>query len=291
MTNELVSLALGGFGGAALRRADRANGQPNDTSITAPKKNSTEYAQPVDSVELSGTGRNEPGGSVGPAGGSVDPAGGGKKLSSEEQEQVRDLKQRDAEVRQHEQAHKAAAGSSAAGGPSFEFQTGPDGRQYAVGGEVQIDTSPVQGDPQATIAKMQQIRRAALSPAEPSGQDRAIAAQAQAAESEARRELREEQQSESTTGGRPAPVTSGAGGTQQPEIGAPSRDAGSNDVGRNRDNVTARVPSVANRIENQFTVGLIASEFQAASPQTRSDIQRPFAASKSAQGGLLDLIA
>ncbi|MCH8129990.1 MAG: hypothetical protein IIC70_08840, partial [Acidobacteria bacterium] len=60
---------------------------------------------------------------------------------------------------------KAAAGSNASGGPTFEFTTGPDGKRYAVGGEVQIDTSAVDGDPQATIQKMQQVRRAALAPA------------------------------------------------------------------------------------------------------------------------------
>jgi hypothetical protein len=61
---------------------------------------------------------------------------------------------------------------------SFTYQRGPDGAQYAVGGEVSIDLSPVQGDPQATIEKMRIVRAAAMAPAEPSGQDRAVAAQA-----------------------------------------------------------------------------------------------------------------
>lgn len=120
-------------------------------------------------------------------------------LSEEEQKQVDELKQRDAEVRRHEAAHKAAAGSYASGGPSFEFQAGPDGRRYAVGGEVQIDTSPVSGNPRATIAKMQQIRRAALAPASPSAQDRSVAAQAAQAEREARSELTQRDTDESTT--------------------------------------------------------------------------------------------
>lgn len=125
---------------------------------------------------------------------------GKTELTEEEKQQVEKLKQRDAEVRRHEQAHKAAAGGHAAGGPTFEFQTGPDGKRYAVGGEVQIDTSEVQGDPQATIAKMQQIRRAANAPAEPSAQDRKVAAQAAQAEQKARRELAE-QRAEKTRGG------------------------------------------------------------------------------------------
>jgi len=45
------------------------------------------------------------------------------------------LKARDREVRAHEAAHTAAAGSLAKGGPSFTFQRGSDGRLYAVGGE------------------------------------------------------------------------------------------------------------------------------------------------------------
>lgn len=46
-------------------------------------------------------------------------------------------------MRAHEQAHKTAAGGLAQGGATFEYQTGPDGKQYAVSGEVKIDTSPV----------------------------------------------------------------------------------------------------------------------------------------------------
>ena len=75
------------------------------------------------------------------------------------------------------------------GAVSFQYQTGPDGKRYAVGGEVPIDVSSVEGDPRATLAKMQQIRRAALAPASPSGQDRAVAAQASRIEAETRAAL------------------------------------------------------------------------------------------------------
>lgn len=95
-----------------------------------------------------------------------------------EQQQLAELKKRDAEVRAHEQAH-ASVGGSLAGSPSYQFETGPDGQKYAVGGEVQIDVAEVPGDPEATIAKMQQVRAAALAPAEPSGADRQIASDAQ----------------------------------------------------------------------------------------------------------------
>jgi hypothetical protein len=110
------------------------------------------------------------------------------ELSEQQQKEVQRLKERDREVRQHEQAHVAAAGRYAKGGPQYEFTRGPDGRQYATGGEVSIDTSPA-STPEATVAKMQQVRRAALAPAEPSPQDRRVAAEASAAEIKARQEL------------------------------------------------------------------------------------------------------
>ena len=94
-------------------------------------------------------------------------AGAPEQLSKEEQQEVAKLKQRDAEVRAHEQAHIAAGGHYVRGGANYEYQTGPDGKRYAVGGEVSIDTSPVPDDPQATITKMQTVRRAALAPAKP----------------------------------------------------------------------------------------------------------------------------
>ena len=95
----------------------------------------------------------------------------------QELQQIKELKARDTEVRTHEQAH-AAVGGQYAGSPSYEYQRGPDGTNYAVGGEVPIDVGVINGDPQATIDKMQTVRAAALAPAEPSGADRAIAADA-----------------------------------------------------------------------------------------------------------------
>lgn len=102
---------------------------------------------------------------------------GADGLTEEEREQVSELKQRDAEVRRHEQAHKAVGGQHA-GSISFTYEAGPDGQRYAVGGEVPIDTSAVAGDPAATIQKLQQVRSAALAPASPSAADQAIAARA-----------------------------------------------------------------------------------------------------------------
>ena len=112
-------------------------------------------------------------------------------LSEEEQNQVDDLKDRDTEVRVHEQAH-AAVGGQYAGSPSYEYQTGPDGKRYAVGGEVSIDVSEEE-KPEDTIQKMQIVRAAALAPAEPSSQDLKVAAEASQKENQARAEVSEQQ--------------------------------------------------------------------------------------------------
>lgn len=111
------------------------------------------------------------------------------ELSDEEEKLVRELSRTDQEVRQHERAH-AAAGGALAGAPSYTYQQGPDGQRYAVNGEVSIDVSPVQGDPEATIQKMQQVKAAANAPAQPSSQDRSVAAAADAISQQAQAELR-----------------------------------------------------------------------------------------------------
>jgi len=112
------------------------------------------------------------------------------QLSEDEARAVAELKARDQEVRTHELAHVAAAGGLA-GAPVFAYQTGPDGRRYAIGGSVAIDTSGG-GTPEETIAKAQRIRSAALAPADPSAADRAVAARASQMESQARAALARE---------------------------------------------------------------------------------------------------
>jgi len=102
---------------------------------------------------------------------------GKEDLNQKQAEEVRELSARDREVRTHEAAHKAAGGSLT-GPASFSFSNGPDGKRYATGGEVSIDTSKVAGDNQATLIKANQIRAAALAPAQPSNTDQAVAAKA-----------------------------------------------------------------------------------------------------------------
>jgi hypothetical protein len=127
----------------------------------------------------------------------------GQEEASGEAAQVAKLKARDAQVRAHEGAHLAAGGGVVKGGASYTYQRGPDGRNYAVGGEVPVDTSPVSGNPSATLAKAQQIRAAAMAPADPSPQDRAVASQAAAMASRASAELGRKNQG--GAGGEPKP--------------------------------------------------------------------------------------
>jgi len=101
----------------------------------------------------------------------------GTQLSTQAQQQVQKLRQIDQKVRAHEQAHLSAAAGLAIGGASFQYMRGPDGKQYAVAGEVRIDVSPAQS-PEQTIDKARRIQAAALAPADPSPQDRAVAAAA-----------------------------------------------------------------------------------------------------------------
>ncbi len=115
-------------------------------------------------------------------------------LSEEEKAQVAKLKAIDAKVRAHERAH-AAVGGQYAGAPSYGYTRGPDGQMYATSGEVSIDIS-AENDPEATLQKAAQVTAAALAPADPSGQDRAVAAAAQALRLEALAQIRADKQAE-----------------------------------------------------------------------------------------------
>lgn len=119
----------------------------------------------------------------------VEPSRASTELSDEAKQVINQLKARDSEVRAHEMAHQAAAGGYSTGGASYSYQVGPDGRRYAIGGEVGIDVSPVAGDPEATLQKAMVIQRAALAPAEPSTQDMKVASSAIQMANQARVEI------------------------------------------------------------------------------------------------------
>jgi hypothetical protein len=156
------------FNFAPQRRTPSAVSDPQDESTVIP---------PVDEADASG---------------SLNP------VTEEDQQKIEKLKERDRKVRAHEAAHMAAGSGITQGGPSYSYTTGPDGHRYAVSGNVQIDTSTVPNNPEATLMKMEQVQRAALAPPDPSGQDHRVAAEAATQATEARRELTKKQSPEST---------------------------------------------------------------------------------------------
>lgn len=125
------------------------------------------------------------------------------ELTEEQRKRLQELREADRRVRAHEQAHLAAAGKYASP-PSLKYVTGPDGKQYAVAGEVGIDMSEIPGDPEATARKMEQIQRAAMAPVDPSPQDRRVAAEAAQKKAAAIAEARR-RDAEDAEGGRRAP--------------------------------------------------------------------------------------
>ncbi|MBF0329512.1 MAG: hypothetical protein HQL10_10170 [Nitrospirae bacterium] len=114
------------------------------------------------------------------------------------QSEVQRLKTQEQKVMAHERAHQSAGGQYA-GAANYQYTVGPDGKRYITGGEVQIDISP-ENTPSATITKMEQVKRAALAPADPSGQDRNVAATADGIKAQAKQEQARENNEAASTG-------------------------------------------------------------------------------------------
>lgn len=112
----------------------------------------------------------------------------GQRVSDADRQLINELASRDREVRNHERAHQAAGGNLT-GSAGYTYQLGPDGRRYAVGGEVSISAPVPSGDAKADLEKAQTILRAALAPAEPSTQDLRVAASARSLAADAQAEL------------------------------------------------------------------------------------------------------
>lgn len=128
---------------------------------------------------------------AGPSGGAA-LRGGVRELTPEQQRQIAKLKETDQAVRAHEAAHQAAGGGVVTSGASYTYTYGPDGKAYAVGGEVGVDTSRA-ASPQANIDKGQRIRSAALAPVDPSPQDYRVANVGAQLEARGRADLAAEQ--------------------------------------------------------------------------------------------------
>lgn len=118
----------------------------------------------------------------------------GEELSQSEKMLISKLQARDLEVRAHEQAHMAA-GAGLAGSATYTYQEGPDGKMYAIGGEVPISI-PASKTPEEAIANARKVRAAALAPADPSPQDYKVAATAAMMEMKAQMQLREKEAKE-----------------------------------------------------------------------------------------------
>lgn len=114
------------------------------------------------------------------------------KLSEDEERLVKELQSRDSEVRAHEAAHQAAGGGMT-GAATYTYQQGPDGKMYAIGGEVSI-TMKTGSSPEETIANARQIAAAAMAAGNPSPQDYSVAASARVMEMKAQQQLAREQQ-------------------------------------------------------------------------------------------------
>lgn len=179
-------------------------------------------AQGTRAGQLGATRENAPSGKAAPdaaAKSNEDKTSLAKKseLTPEQRAQLSRLQARDREVRAHEGAHLAASGGLATSGASFTYQKGADGVNYAIGGEVSINTSPGR-TPQETIQRAQTIKAAALAPADPSGADRAIAGAAAQMEAQARLALANEAQDQ-TNESAPQVAAIGSDGKPIPELG------------------------------------------------------------------------
>lgn len=115
-----------------------------------------------------------------------------EELTQQEKQEVAELKTTDAEVKAHENAHKAAAAGLRTSAPNYEYETGPDGKKYAVAGDVNISYQ-TSSDPEVNLKNAQQLKAAALAPAEPSSQDRKVAMKAEREIAKARQEIQEEE--------------------------------------------------------------------------------------------------
>ena len=109
------------------------------------------------------------------------------ELSEDEERLVRDLQSRDTEVKAHESAHQTAGGGMV-GAASYTYQQAPDGKMYAIGGEVSISTGEA-SSPQEAIANAQQIIASAMAAGSPSPQDFAVATSAKMMQIKAEQQL------------------------------------------------------------------------------------------------------
>lgn len=118
-----------------------------------------------------------------------------RELSQAQQREIDRLKETDRLVREHADAHLVAGQGVVLSGPRYSYTYGPDGRQYASGGDVTFDTSREQ-KPEANIDKGQRLQTAALAPAQPTPEDFQVAAVGKDLETSGRQDLASRQAEE-----------------------------------------------------------------------------------------------
>ena len=160
--------------------------------------------------------------------------------------EIEQLKARDQEVRVHEQAH-ASTGGQYAGAPQYEYTTGPDNKRYVTDGEVSIDVSE-EKTPEETLKKMEQVRAAALAPAEPSSQDLKVAAEASQKATEARSEI--------AKGAAEGPSTNSATSVSDSDLVADADDSDQQDIDTN----STKGADVNTILDAQSTLAIASSE-------------------------------
>jgi hypothetical protein len=116
------------------------------------------------------------------------------KMTDAEKRELEELKETDREVRVNEMAHLAAAGELARGGIEYEYEMGPDGRNYVVDGKVNI-VIPEGETPEESARLAKKARRAAMAAAKLSAEDIALAARASRAVIEAQAKIAVEKMS------------------------------------------------------------------------------------------------
>lgn len=225
-----------------------------------------------------------------PKGTSGAAGGDSVELSPEAKALVAKLQARDADVHAHEEAHLAASGGLATSGANYTYERGPDGRLYAVGGEVSIDTSPVRGNPEATVTKALHIEAAARAPADPSAQDESVAAQAAAMAAQASAEVAAQ-----TGNGATAGAGKGAGQSAQKTGGTEA--AGGSTAASQTAETAGSAPSAP---EGSRTGGVgVPAAGSAAVPASKAPVQpgyRPYGAAaaggvnRTAAGSAVDLL-
>ena len=82
------------------------------------------------------------------------------------------------------------------GAANFTYQQGPDGKMYAIGGEVPISI-PAGSSAEENIANARQAQIAAMAVSDPSPQDFSVASSARVMEMKAQQQLAQEQKEES----------------------------------------------------------------------------------------------